>query len=1624
MILRIALVLALSLPLAVAGLDPVISEFCASNQSGLQDENGDRPDWLEIHNPDSAPVNLEGWHLTDNAELKSKWRFPAAIIPADGYLVVFASSKNRTVAGQPLHTNFSLSADGEFLALVHPDGATVASQFSPLFPSQYPNISYGIPANVSTVTLVGPTAGCRWRVPTSATVPDFASWRNAGFDDSGWTAASQGIGFDRSTATVNYLLEIGGGGNTDSAMYNSRTSCYLRLPFGVTAPAEITKLTLRVKYDDGFAAYLNGQNLLSSGTHLKRNAPATLAWNSTAAAQATDAAAIVYQDFEVTESRQLLTAGTNLLAFQCLNTGTTSSDLLLRAELIAESTSSGSTLTPGYFSTPTPGARNGGPASMVVPQTVAFSQSAGTFSTNFALALTGSLSGQVIRYTTDGSAPGTASAIYSSPLAITTTTLVRARIYDSATGAAGFVSGRHYEKLDTTLSSYNATGQPFRSSLPIVILNNRGGGEIANDNIARDVRLHVIDRSATGYATITTAPALSLPAVAKLRGSSSAGFAKKSYGVEFRDEAGEARAFPLLDMPAGNDWALIACYDFDRAFMRNAWIYEMARQSGRWSPRTRFVELWFNQDGDTLETADYRGVYLLCENVRQGTERVDITTIEPGDTSQPNLSGGYLFKVDRYDTDEFHWQTANGLPIASLGGVLTVHRPKLVDLPTQQSSYLVNEFQQFETTLFAEANAGFPTRNYRNFIDSQSWVDHNLFNMCALNVDALRLSAYFIKDRGRRIEGGPLWDFDRSANSTDSRDNNYNAWFGTGDCTNYFTYAWWQQLFMDPEFRQLYVDRWHTLRRGPLATANIQNLLDRYLAEFRVGDADNPSTRDYAKWYGSATANNLTNEVANLKSWLANRVAWIDSQLGTTPAISPAAGPVNPGQSVTLSIPPGTSVYYTTDGSDPRGVGGGLSASAKLYSGAPLYLTGTTLVTARAYRNGSYSTPATNWSGPVTALYPINEPYADATSLRVTAVHYNPLAPDEAELAAIPDLSVTDFEWLELTNVSNKTINLDGVQFAKGAPVAACTLPPYSLAAGARVVIVKRLAAFTLRYGSSAASRVVAEWSGDQNLANSGERIWLTDRAAGTIASFNYDDSGAWPGRADGAGSALEYIGGSQATIDYQNPQLWRSSLKVHGVPGQAQGAIASGIVINEILAAAGAAELAAIELYNSSSQPVDVSGWYLSNTAEAATAEDYRKFKLPAGTVIAAGAFRVCTEAEFNPNGAWNPSPGTPAETEFALDGWRGGTLWLISGSQANHSLGGFEDKLEYSPTLPGVAHGRWPDGTGKFIPLATPTLLDAASSSFPRPGLGAANAGPRLGTLQVSEIMYHPGGSFEYLEIINTGAAAISLDQWTLRGNVDRTFGPADTLAAGQTAVLVAFDPVLNPEQAAAFRSTYGVSAAGVLVGPWQPLGFLSDTAGSVKLNRRVPPPADEPAFVGLMLEDEVAYQSSAPWPTGASGTGSAIHRLGPQRWGNDPAAWAASTATPGWDAGGFSEWRHLHFSEGAPLSQPADDPDGDGLPNQLEYLLGTDPASVNRLTTGLTAAEGDQPPRLFIDYTRRLDRTDFTLGAQQSGPWLEPWLPAENDEVTATNGLLESRRAWLPVTGVGGFLRLQAH
>ncbi len=211
-----------------------ISEVMTGNIAGITDEDGDHSDWIEIRNDTGAAANLAGWTLTDDRALPAKWTFPATSIPAGGQLLVWASGKNRAVSGQPLHTNFRLDADGEYLAL-HDAGSLARSVFGPL-PPLLPDVSYGFgrgPEAGQYATITAPPGAVKWHV-ASAPVSD--DWRGGAepFADGAWSDGQWPMGFDVNSYTA-YTINAGTPGVQN---FNGA----LGLDFDVVREIQITQL--------------------------------------------------------------------------------------------------------------------------------------------------------------------------------------------------------------------------------------------------------------------------------------------------------------------------------------------------------------------------------------------------------------------------------------------------------------------------------------------------------------------------------------------------------------------------------------------------------------------------------------------------------------------------------------------------------------------------------------------------------------------------------------------------------------------------------------------------------------------------------------------------------------------------------------------------------------------------------------------------------------------------------------------------------------------------------------------------------------------------------------------------------------------------------------------------------------------------------------------------------------------------------------------------------------------------------------------------------------------------------------------------------------------------------------
>ncbi len=411
-------------------------------------------------------------------------------------------------------------------------------------------------------------------------------------------------------------------------------------------------------------------------------------------------------------------------------------------------------------------------------------------------------------------------------------------------------------------------------------------------------------------------------------------------------------------------------------------------------------------------------------------------------------------------------------------------------------------------------------------------------------------------------------------------------------------------------------------------------------------------------------------------------------------------------------------------------------------------------------------------------------------------------------------------------------------------------------------------------------------------------------------------------------------------------------------------------VVVNEVLTHSDPPLEDAIELFNLGSAPVDLSGWYLSDSMK-----NLKKFTIPAGTVIAPGGFKVFYESQFNPDPA--------AATSFSLSSAKGDDVSL-SQATADGELTGYRATVKFGPAANGVSFGRFVTSVGAdFVAMSARTFgvdQPATVEEF-RQGAGLSNAYPVVGPVVISELMYHPAttnDALEYIELHNNSAETVPLfdpayptNTWRLRKAVDFDFPPNISLPADGYLLIVSFDPLNDLAALAAFQSAYGSTST--LVGPYS--GKLDNGGESVELYRPDVPetlPGPDMGLVPYYLADRVHYDDQDPWPANADGSGDSLQRKDLAAYGNDPVNWIAAPPTPGpggapndSDADGLpDDWEIAHGLNPNDPSDALADSDGDGLNNLEEYVAGTDPHDGRSyLKVGTVARVGGNVTIAFV-------------------------------------------------------------
>ena len=568
------------------------------------------------------------------------------------------------------------------------------------------------------------------------------------------------------------------------------------------------------------------------------------------------------------------------------------------------------------------------------------------------------------------------------------------------------------------------------------------------------------------------------------------------------------------------------------------------------------------------------------------------------------------------------------------------------------------------------------------------------------------------------------------------------------------------------------------------------------------------------------------------------------------PTFSQHGGAVPPGFQLTMTSPD-DAIYFTTDGSDPRvPVSGAISPTAIHYT-APITLPGgSTQVKARVL-NGA------TWSALSEASFVAAQNFSD---LHITEIMYNPIGGN-------------GYEFLELKNSGALTLNLAGVVFAQGIDF---TFPPgFTLAAGQLAVLVNDPVSFAQRYPGVA---IAGSYTG--RLANEGEQIQVKATDDTTILDFSYDDEAGWPSSPDGGGYSLVL---ANLAGDPNLPANWRPSTYPSGSPGADDPiSFSGGVVINEVLAHSDPPLEDAIELINPSSQPVDLSGWFLSDSPTT-----LQKFRIPSGTVIQPGGLAVFYEYQFN------PSPGTPPG--FGLSSL--GDHVFLAAATPSGTLTGYTTSVSFDASPANTSFGRFTTSSGVDFPLLGHHSFGVANpvtvQQF-RTGAGAPNVYPATGPLVVDELMYHPPpGGHEFIELLNVTDNPVSLfdpahptNTWKLTRGVSFTFPVNTVIPARSLALVVGVQP-------AAFRISYTVPIDVPIFGPYS--DSLSNGGEDITLAR---PDDPTPGVIPYVAIDEIVYADAPPWPPEPDGSGPSLERLSGVAYGNDPAIWRAAQpgGTPG--------------------------------------------------------------------------------------------------------------------------------
>jgi hypothetical protein len=1226
-------------------------------------------------------------------------------------------------------------------------------------------------------------------------------------------ATSFGGTFDLVGDTANGGLAVvstpsGGGGGagltslieTDvkDVMKGTNASLLTRMSFTIDTAqllAEIESLTLRMKYDDGFVAYLNGVEIGS------RNAPVSPVWNSNATDQRNDAQATAWETLDASAFIDQLVVGANVLAIHGLNYAAGDDDFLILPEL--QEVAYGA-LDVHYFVSGSPNEANTQDHWLYVEDTD-FSHTRGFYSEAFDLEITSDTEDAEIYYTLDGSEPSeTNGTLYSSTIAITGTSVVRARAFkadfeptnvdtqtymflddivtQSSDGAypggdwpTANVNGQSivYGMDPDIVGGYNTVDQVKDSLLSIPTISmvtdlanlfDPSIGIIVNANMdgaawERPGSIEMIyPDGATGPGFPDGADdGFQVEAGIRIRGgySRSDSNPKHAFRLFFRDEYGDAKLnyalfgdegtdeFDKVDLRTSQNYSWAFGGPNNNTMVRDIYGRDVQGQLGHEYTRGRYYHLYIN--------GQYWGVFQTDERADEsfgesyyGGDAEDYDIVKPDDNRRVIATDGNLEAYYRlWDAtanigyaDSTNYYRVQGM---NADGSANPAYERLLDVDNIIDYMLITYYTgdrdgpgSWYTMGGSGPNNFFAAYNREN-PDGFKFFEHDSEHSLGTGENNMVL-------RGGELLGDDAVD----------------GWSSVAHLQDRFAPHWLhEQLVNNPDYVARFADRLYAAlyNDGPMA-------YDNSLAQvnYRAAQVDQAMIAESARWGDTKTNppkdhEDWVTDVNEIRSWISGRsntVVGQVRQLGWYPSIDPPAfsvngssqhgGTIDLGDSLTIAAASGT-VYYTLDGSDPAEFG-------TPYAGA-IPLNSSMHVKTRAYTGSE-------WSALCQAAF-----YVDlAPDIRITEIMYNPADPSQAEI----DEGFVDndeFEYIEIKNISaSETLPLWGLRFSNGVRY---TFDNVSVAPGGFVVVARNIAAFNYRYPTFSGT-VVGPFDDGMSLSNSGEKIELDSPVGGIIHEFTYKDG--WYDHTDGDGFSLTIRDPDAADgAMWDVSEGWRASAGPGGTPGYDDVMTDPGaIIVNEVLAHSDAPFVDTIELYNAGDQPVDISGWFLSDSSV-----DLTSYQIPAMAPIVPGQYAVFY-----------------GDTHFGGDfllSEHGDDVYLSS--NFGGLAGGYRQHVDFGASPNNVSIGLYVKSTGG----SDFTLLDAHT-------FGGANSAPYFEDLVINEVMYNPTDPtaaeilagyadrdyFEFIEIYNTSTTTThSLGDYIVSGGVGASFGWYDAAGDG---------------------------------------------------------------------------------------------------------------------------------------------------------------------------------------------------------------------------------------------------